>query len=166
VKPPRTPLAPFSSALAERLAGDYSFTVIAKSGPRSGKIAHGVLHLVIADTLQRYYVHGFKDELRRIGNQTLMGWAELDGDVAMSTGGVPLDSRDSVLPGVASRLDSLGSGLRFMLGYRPMLDGGYNEFVVTQVSVNEFAGRWSSQMGYTTYRADGYFCAVRRSVVR
>jgi hypothetical protein len=166
VKPPATPLAPFSSALAEGLVGDFSFTVIAKSGPRSGKTAHGVLHLLSADTLQRYYVRGFRDEWRRIGNQPLVGWMHLEGDVALSTAGVPLNSRDSVLPGVASRLDSVRSGLRFMLGYRPMLDGGFNEFVITQVSMNEFAGRWSSQMGYTTYKASGYFCAVRRSVIR
>jgi len=160
-EPPAIPLVPFSSALAQRLSGDYSFTAIAKSGPRRGKAAHGVLHLVSADTLQRCYVHVFKGPTRRIGEQPLVGWTDLAGDIGMSTGGVPLDSRDSTNPGVASRLDSLRSGLRFMLGFRPILDGGGNEFVVTRVSVDEFAGHWSSQMGYTTDRADGYFCAVR-----
>lgn len=164
-KPPATPLVPFSSVLAERFAGDFSFAVVATSGPRSGNTARGVLHLVIADTLQRYYPHAFKNDNRRIGDRPLVGWAELDGDVAMSTGGVPLDSRDSALPGVSTSLDSVRSGLRFNLGYRPMLDGGFNEFVITQISANEFAGRWSSQMGYTTDRAAGYFCAVRRSIV-
>jgi hypothetical protein len=162
--PPAIPLAPFATAIAERLDGDYLLLVVAQSGPRRGRAAHGPLHLARTDTLHRYYNNVLGQEWRRIGNHPLMGWTSLEGEVGMATAGTPLDSRDSTFPGVVSNLDSLRSGLRFMLGYRPMLDGGGNEFVVTRVGANEFAGRWMSRLGYTTYAAAGYFCAVRVGV--
>jgi hypothetical protein len=49
-----------------------------------------------------------------------------------------------------------------MLGYRPMLDGGYNELTVTDANGDGFAGRWESSIGTMTYRASGFFCARRR----
>lgn len=47
-------------------------------------------------------------------------------------------------------LDSLHGGLHFMLGYQPMLDGGYNDFTVTAADAKEFSGRWESELGPAT----------------
>jgi hypothetical protein len=78
------------------------------------------------------------------------------------TAGTPIESRDPARPGIAFDLDTLRGGLRFMLGYQPMLDGGYNEFTITAATDDSFTGRWQSSLGPTTYRAGGFFCAQRR----
>ncbi len=160
-EPPIVPVAPLSPIFVEQLAGDYEFIVIAKSGPRKGAIARGTLHLERADDFNRYNGYFLKEPSRRAREQTLVGWTDLAGDLGIATAGVPLDSHDHARPGVSSSLDSSRSGLTLMLGYRPMLDGGFNEFNVTRISASEVAGRWSSGLGYTTYSAGGYFCAIR-----
>jgi hypothetical protein len=160
-EPPTAPVAPLPPSLVEQLAGDYEFIVIAKSGPRKGAVGRGRLHLELADDFNRYNGYFLKEPSRRAREQTLLGWTNLDADLGIATAGVPLDSHDHARPGVSSSLDTLRSGLTLMLGYRPMLDGGGNEFDVTRISPSEVAGRWSSSLGYTTYHAGGYFCAIR-----
>ena len=161
--PPSAPLVPFAPSRAIALAGTYDFTLVADLGPRTGHAAHGIIHLANTDTLRRYYTNSLGQGWRRRGDRPLFGWGELRGNVGLATAGTPLASRDSALPGVVASLDSLHGGLRFMLGYRPMLDGGFNELIVTSSNVAGFAGRWESSVGITTYRAAGFFCAHRRT---
>ena len=84
-------------------------------------------------------------------------------EVGLMTAGTPLESRDANRPGVVASLDSLRGGLEFMLGYQPMLDGGYNALTVTSTRDDLFAGRWESSIGTVDYHAAGYFCAQRRA---
>ena len=160
--PPSRALVPFAPARALALAGEYEITLLADEGPRTGQAAHGSISLHPSDTLRRYYVNPFGQGWRRRGDRPLMGWGQLHGDVGLMTAGTSLASRDSTWPGIVSSLDSLGAGLRFMFGYRLMLDGGFNELTVTAVSPDGFHGRWESSMGMTTYQAAGFFCARRR----
>ena len=161
--PPSAPLVPFPPSRAIGLAGTYDIVLVADLGPRVGDSARGVIHLAKTDTLHRYYINAFGQGSRRNGDRPLFGWGELHGDIGLMTAGTPLASRDSAVPGVVASLDSLRGGLRFMLGYRLMLDGGFNELTVTSSDAAGFAGRWESSAGPTTYRAAGYFCARRRA---
>lgn len=154
-------LAPFAPARALALAGSYELTIVADSGPRAGHSARGTLSLTPNDTLHRYYVN-LGAGWARHGDRPLIGWGEFRGDVGLMTAGTPIDSHDPAQPGVAFVLDSLSGGLRFMLGDRRILDGGYNEFTVTAATDDWFAGRWESSLGPTTYRATGFFCAHRQ----
>jgi hypothetical protein len=156
-------LVPFSPARALALTGGYELTIIADSGPRSGHSARGSISIAPNDTLHRYYINALGQGWRRRGDRPLIGWGDLHGDVGLMTAGTPLQSHDPGRPGIAFGLDSLRGGLRFMLGDQPMLDGGYNEFVVTAATAESFAGRWQSSLGPTSYRATGFFCAHRRS---
>jgi hypothetical protein len=161
-EPPKRALVPFAPVQAVALSGNYELVVVAQTGPGRGRTAVGPLHLEETDTLHRYYVHVFEGPWHRYGDHPLRGWTRLAGDIGLATAGIPLDSRDSTLPGVVSSLDSVRAGLVLMLGYRPMLDGGYNEFSVTRELGDGFAGRWTSSLGYTNYEAAGYFCAFKK----
>jgi hypothetical protein len=161
--PPSAVLVPFAPSRAVDLAGTYDFTLVADSGPRAGHTAYGVIYLAKTDTLHRYYINPFGQRPRRYGDRPLFGWGELHGEIGLMTAGTPLASRDSTVPGVVSSLDSLRGGLRFMLGYRLMLDGGFNQLTVTRSDAAGFAGRWESSVGPTTHRATGFFCASRRA---
>jgi hypothetical protein len=156
-------LAPFAPAQALGLVGDYQLTIVADSGPRLGHSARGSITIAPNDTLHRYYVNAPGQGRRRRGDRPLVGWGEIHGDVGLMTAGTPIDSRDPAEPGIAFGLDSLRGGLHFMLGYQPMLDGGYNDFIVTVTAAGGFAGRWTSSLGPTTYRATGFFCAHRNN---
>jgi hypothetical protein len=155
-------LVPFAPARAIALAGAYELTLVADSGPRVGHAAHGLISLVPNDTLHRYYINPLSQGWRRRGDRPLIGWGDLQGDVGLMTAGSPIESRDPAQPGIIFSLDSLQGGLRFMLGYQPMLDGGYNALTVTDADADRFRGRWESSLGPTTYRAAGFFCAQRR----
>ena len=161
--PPSRPLA-LTPEQAIALTGEYDFAVVADVGPGKHRVSRGSLHLEPADTLYRY--HGdFKQRLRKGYERPLIGWANIDDQViGLATAGVRLDSRDRNRPGVVSDVrQGDDEGMRLMLGYQPMLDGGFNEFVITRAEGNAFAGRWESGAGMTTYRAAGYFCATRRA---
>jgi hypothetical protein len=154
-------LAPFAPADALAFVGDYELTIVAESGPRPGHSARGSMSIAPNDTLHRYYINAQGQGWRRRGDRPLIGWGQVDGDVGLMTAGTPIESRDPAEPGIVFRLDSVGGGFRFMLGYRPMHDGGYNQFIVTDTTDTGFAGRWHSSLGPTTYRASGFFCAQR-----
>jgi hypothetical protein len=154
---------PFAPARALALAGDYELTIVADTGERAGHVARGTITLVANDTLHRFYINPLKQGWRRRGDRPLIGWGTIRGNVGLETAGTPIESRDPELPGILVSLDSLRGGLRFALGYRPMLDGGFNEFTVTSSNEEGFAGRWFASIGPTNYRATGFFCARSRS---
>jgi hypothetical protein len=41
-------------------------------------------------------------------------------------------------------------------------DGPYNALYVDRIDPLGFYGRWHASLGYTTYKAEGFFCALRR----
>lgn len=170
------PCAPFerprtldAEAIAA-LAGDYSLTLVATSGERSGQIARGTATLFENP-----------DRLRNLigasGNAMLgvvvpfYGAADID---VTEVGALPLgttNSNDPLQPGVLviqnSRDDTTAQSLVMRLGSETNrrnavpFDGGYTVLRVRLVGPNSILGSWAS--GTVTEVAAGFFCAVRRS---
>jgi hypothetical protein len=41
-------------------------------------------------------------------------------------------------------------------------DGPYNALYVDRIDSSGFYGRWHASLGYTTYKAEGFFCAFKK----
>ncbi len=176
----RVPVPPPCSALERSrtldaeaiaaLAGDYSLTLVATSGERSGKIARGTAML-----------SQNPDQLRRLvgaGGNPMPGvvvpfYGTADIDVT-EVGALPLGtatSDDPLQPGVLviqySRDDTTARSLVMRLGSETNrrnavpFDGGYTVLRVRLVGPDSILGSWAS--GTVTEVAAGFFCAVRRS---
>jgi len=174
--PPPCAPAPFErpgtldAAAIAALAGDYSLTLVATSGERSGQIARGTATLFENP-----------DRLRNLigasGNAMLgvvvpfYGAADID---VTEVGALPLgttNSNDPLQPGVLviqnSRDDTTAQSLVMRLGSETNrrnavpFDGGYTVLRVRLVGPNSILGSWAS--GTVTEVAAGFFCAVRRS---
>ena len=174
--PPTPPCAPFerpptldAEAIAA-LAGDYSLTLVATSGERSGQIARGTAMLF----------HN-PDRLRRLigpGGNPMLGvvvpfYGAADIDVT-EVGALPLgttNSDDPLQPGVLviqnSPDDTTARSLVMRLGSETNsrnavpFDGGYTVLRVRLVLPDSMLGSWAS--GTVTEVAAGFFCAVRQS---
>ena len=152
------------------LAGDYSLTLVATSGERSGQVARGTAMLFENP-----------DRLRRLigasGNPMLgvvvpfYGAADID---VAEVGALPLgttNSDDPLQPGVLviqnSPDDTTTRSLIMRLGSETNrrnavpFDGAYTVLRVRHVGPDFILGSWAS--GTATEVAAGFFCAVRRS---
>ena len=169
------PCAPFEgtpaldAAAIARLSGDFSLTLVATSGTRSGYTARGTTTLF-----------DNPDRLRRLagagGNPmpgvTVPFYGTADIDVT-EVGALPLGtttSDDPLQPGVLVVQDTpddptivrslvmrFGSDVN-RRGAVPF-DGGYTVLHVRRVSPDSILGSWAS--GIVTEVAAGFFCAVR-----
>ena len=151
------------------IAGDYSLTLVATSGERSGQVARGTAVLFENP-----------DRLRRLigasGNPMLgvvvpfYGTADID---VAEVGALPLgttNSDDPLQPGVLviqNSPDDTTRSLIMRLGSETNrrnavpFDGGYTVLRVRHVGLDFILGSWAS--GTATEVAAGFFCAVRRS---
>jgi hypothetical protein len=103
------------------------------------------------------------------------------GDMSIDLGGVgayvegTVESTDPAEPGVLliEHVDRPGPtaviSYRLVLGSRSnrrdvwILDGNHVVFDVRTIGTSGFAGEWQASSGYTTYRSEGYACAVASS---
>ena len=113
-------------ANTDSLAGTYRITFVATSGRRSGKSASGVLVLQAHDSASRYlYTYHFTRRNPFI-TEPYYGYTTVTPDSIAATPNGAIDSRDSVMPGVALQVDrgalrQSGSsvGLSFRVRGRP-----------------------------------------------
>lgn len=134
--------APRSNLAASPLAGAYRLTMVATSGPRTGRSATGTLAL-----------------------DAHVGHASMALDSVGATAAGDIGSRDPNRPGVMlvspPNDPSASPMLRFgadanRTDLRPF-DGAYLVLTVDFASAPGFAGRWRSGVG--TVLSGGYFCA-------
>ncbi len=170
------PCAPFerprtldAEAIAA-LAGDYSLTLVATSGERSGQIARGTAMLFEnPDRLRRLIGAGGNPMLGVV--VPFYGAADID---VTEVGALPLgttNSDDPLQPGVLviqnSPDDTSVGSLVMRLGSETNsrnavpFDGGYTVLRVRLVRPDSMLGSWAS--GTVTEVAAGFFCAVRQS---
>jgi len=159
---------------AETLAGDYRLTLVATEGERRGSVARGTLSLRAQPDTSLRHLAGSRNPYLSI---PLYGWTDVG---VQQVGGVrngDLATRDPLAPGVraeefrwppgvagrreAERELSLHLGARGNRRDRAQLDGPYMALAVTELGATQFAGRWEASVGMSSYRAAGYFCAVR-----
>ena len=152
------------------LAGDYSLTLVATSGERSGQIARGTAMLFEnPDRLRRLIGAGGNPMLGVV--VPFYGTADID---VTEVGALPLGtttSDDPLQPGVLviqnSPDDTTVRSLVMRLGSETNrrnavpFDGGYTVLRVRLVGPDSILGSWAS--GTVTEVAAGFFCAVRRS---
>ncbi len=171
-----SPCAPFerprtldAEAIAA-LAGDYSLTLVATSGERSGHIARGTAMLFEnADRLRSLIGTGGNPMLGVV--VPFYGAADID---VTEVGALPLgttNSDDPLQPGVlviqSSPDDTTARSLIMRLGSETNrrnavpFDGGYTVLRVRLVRPDSMLGSWAS--GTVTEVAAGFFCAVRQS---
>jgi len=158
----RGPLTAADSAA--QLAGDFSLTLRATSGPDSGRTAVGQLRLVPQDRAL-IPADGATQPLRGTAAIALetVGATRM-GDLAAADPADPgVGVYESRAPGtgVPTVVLRLGSGSN---GRGPSpIDAGHLTLFVAGITSGGFAGSWSSSAGSTfpPHRAGGYFCAVR-----
>lgn len=158
------------AAVIAALAGDYSLTLVATSGERSGQIARGTATLFENPTQLRHLIDA--------GGNPMLGvvvpfYGAADIDVT-EVGALPLGtatSNDPLQPGILviqnSPDDTTARSLVMRLGSETNrrnavpFDGGYTVLRVRLVGPGSILGSWAS--GTVTEVAAGFFCAVRRS---
>ena len=158
---------------AARLVGEYELVIVGTEGVAAGRSTTGTLRLWSPpESLQVVRrLDGKPNAFLRI---PLIGTAVID---LAKVGGLDdgdLGSTDVLAPGIAVEefnatyqgkpfteitlhLGSIGNRRNVM-----RFDGPYNALYVDRIDSTKFTGRWHASLGYTTYKAEGYFCAVRR----
>lgn len=154
-------------ASTQPLAGAYSLTLIATSGPRSGDSTTGELRLTpypggdrsgtIPSTAgtTRYPLHGSANlELERVG-------AAAPGQISSTNpsrpGALVIDWIGAGSP--APRTVAIRLGSEANRSDVTPFDPAYTTLTVTSIAPLRFAGRWES--GLQGQRVAGYFCADR-----
>ncbi len=163
---PRT----LDAAAIAALAGDYSLTLVATSGERSGQIARGTAMLFQNPDRLRSLIGASGDPMLGVV-VPFYGAADID---VTEVGALPLGtttSDDPLQPGVLviqnSPDDTTARSLVMRLGSETNrrgavpFDGGYTVLRVRLVGPDSILGSWAS--GTVTEVAAGFFCAVRRS---
>jgi hypothetical protein len=167
------PCAPFEGAPAldaaaiARLSGDFSLTLVATSGTRSGHTARGKMTFFANPERLRRLAGPRGDPIPQV-TVPLYGTADID---VTEVGALPLGSTtsdDPLQPGVLVVQDSHSMIVRSLVmrlgsdvnrrGAVPF-DGGYTVLRVRHASPDSILGSWAS--GTVTEVAAGFFCAVR-----
>ena len=150
------------------LAGRYRVDIKATDGPLRGQTSSGELTLSPRDSAASR-VESWSG--RTISGVTELYYGSLTIDlsaVGAHTEGA-VDSRDASAPGVAVRrvrregTDSMTIvfGAERTRAGTAILDGAMMTANIGFIGTNGFLGSWTSEVGPTTYRAGGSFCAVR-----
>jgi hypothetical protein len=158
---------------AAGLAGEYKLVIVGTEGVAASRSVTGTLRLwsppESLQTVRR--LDGAPNVSLKI---PLIGAADID---LTNVGGVDdgdLTSTDPFAPGIAVReLNAVYQGKPFTeitlhvgssSNRRNVMrfDGPYNALYVDRIDSTSFSGRWHASLGYTTYKAEGYFCAMRR----
>lgn len=161
-------------ANTDSLAGTYRVTFVATSGRRSGKSASGVLVLQAHDSAGQYlYTYHFTQRNPYV-TEPYYGYTTIAPDSIAATPNGSVDSRDSVMPGVALQVshrpppnDNDAPALTLFFGQgttrrdQMTLDGPYFFARILALEADGFRGTWYSEIGPTTIHAGGYFCAER-----
>ena len=158
------------AAAIAALAGDYSLTLVATSGERSGQIARGTATLFENPDRLRHLIDASGNPMLGVV-VPFYGAADID---VTEVGALPLgttDSNDPLQPGLLviqnSPDDTTARSLVMRLGSEinrrnaVPFDGGYTVLRVRLVRPDSFLGSWAS--GTVTEVAACFFCAVRRS---
>ena len=151
------------------LEGQYLLTFVSTSADRGRRSVTGRLTLFARDSL-RLRPRRFDGTPNPNRIEPFWGAASIElGKVGAYVEG-PTDAVDPAAPGVVvyamqMRDSSWETGLSFGANRnRPdliILDGAYLEAPVLEVTSTGFRGIWSASIGPTTYKAAGFFCAVR-----
>jgi hypothetical protein len=162
-----------TNATARGLAGDYRLTIVGTDGEATGKMVRGDLKLwAPPDSFQ--FVRQFDGNRNPYITIPLIGSTEIHlQDVgAVEDGG--WSAREPEAPGIALREHHATyqgqpfTEITLKLGAdgnrRGLLrmDGPYNALYVDRMDTSGFYGRWHASLGYTTYKAEGFFCALKK----
>jgi hypothetical protein len=161
-----------TNATAAGLAGAYYLTIVGTDGEATGKMVRGVLKLwAPPDSLR--YIRQFDGKRNPYITIPLIGSTDLhlqdigaveDGDWGASqpgAWGITVREHHASYQGqpfteIALRPST--GGVRGVV----QLDGPYNALYVDRIDSSGFSGRWHASLGYTTYKAEGFFCALRQ----
>lgn len=162
-----------TSATAAGLAGDYYLTIIGTDGEALGKMVRGDLRLWAPPDSFRYIrqIDGKRNphlttpligrtgiRLQDVGAVQDGAWDATEPEAP----GIAVQEQHASYQGqpfteITLRLGADGNRrgvLRF--------DGPYNALYVDRIDPSGFYGRWHASLGYTTYKAEGFFCALRK----
>lgn len=161
-----------ASATTKGMAGTYQLTIVGTGGKAADQRTRGTLKLwappnsfqIIRWPGGRQHPHltipligTAQIYLGRVGGLKNGGWTSPD----PAAPGIAVSewhdtSRDKPRTNIELHLGANGNRRS-----RRQLDGPYNALYVDKVDSNGFWGRWHASLGYSTYKADGYFCAIR-----
>jgi hypothetical protein len=162
-----------TNATAAGLAGDYYLTIIGTDGEAMGKMVRGDLRLWAPPDSFRY-IRQFDGKrnphvttpligrtgirLQDVGAVEDGGWGATEPEAP----GIAVQEHHASYQGqpfaeITLRLGADGN-TRGVLRF----DGPYNALYVDRIDPLGFYGRWHASLGYTTYKAEGFFCALRR----
>ena len=162
-----------AEAAAASLAGTYRLTIVGTDGKATGRMATSSLKLwAPPDTFR--FVRQLDGRSNPNLTIPLIGATEIDLQQvgAVEDGGWAATTPEA--PGIAvwqRRIFHEGrlfTEILLRLGAdgnrrgRVRFDGPYNALYVDSIGSTGFWGRWHASLGYTDYKADGYFCALRQ----
>jgi hypothetical protein len=159
---------------------------VSAANPKSLPDLAGTYRLVMVEsTPKNRTTQGLLSLAKRPSPQPAKGLFGSDIDLAAvqpfyGTSTIALDSVGAMTEGTLASTDPLAPGAAITLGgerHRPtvelglgsvnndvrtfMNDGSITEMRIERIGPGSFSGRWHASVGYSTYRAAGYFCAVR-----
>jgi hypothetical protein len=160
-------------ATAAGLAGRYRLTFVATEGSEKGRAAHGRMELLARDSaaairltfqgrphpyLREPYFGSAVIDLASVGAYTCCNLASLHparpGVVVFE---YHFDRTEQ--PTVIELVVGDENTQRGIWG----LDGPYVDIQIREFLSAGFRGSWEATIGYTNYRAAGYFCAIRNA---
>lgn len=163
---PRPITQPFDFS---RIAGEYLVTFVATTGERAGRSVSGRLTLFPRDSV-RWRPRTINGTPNPYLTEPLGGSASIElGQLGAVYPG-RIDGTDPDAPGVILRVMQMRDNsweTTLMFGNTnnrqnaAVLDGPYFGASITEVTRSGFRGTWDSSLGITTYRAAGFFCALR-----
>jgi hypothetical protein len=157
---------------AASLAGQYRLTIVGTAGHAAGRVARGALELWAPPDSFQYVrqADGQRNpwltipligtttiDLEQVGGVENGGWATTRPEAP----GIALwefhaDDHGKLVTAITLHLGADGNRRDVR-----QLDGPYNAFYVDRIEPSGFSGRWHASLGYTSYKAEGHFCATR-----
>ncbi len=156
-------------ATAKGLAGRYRLQIVGTDGKAKSQVVSGTLTLWAPPDSFQSLPRGYNQQMRL----PLIGTADID---FSRVGGVDdggWTSTDPAAPGIVVQEHqgtyqnrrfttiTLHIGADGNRRGRLRADGPYNALYVDKIDSTGFWGRWHASLGYSTYKANGYFCAIR-----
>lgn len=165
----RAPVAePIRAPSVDDLAGRYRLIFVGTSGEAVGKRVEGELVLAARPAALRPVLGLDLVPLADVA-EPVFGATTADLEAVGAYVSGSLRSEDPEAPGVVLRVDQGGNevGLTLRLGSERnrrghfILDGAFVLAPIVELHRAGFFGRWDASLGPTTYRAGGFFCALR-----
>jgi hypothetical protein len=162
-----------ATATAAGLAGDYRLTIIGTDGEATGKMVRGGLKLWAPPDSFRYIrqwdgnrnphltipLIGSTDlQLEDVGAVEDGSWAASAPDAP----GIAVQEHHATYQGQPFTQITLKLGADGNRHGLMRLDGPYNALYVDHIDSSGFYGRWHASLGYTDYKAEGFFCALKK----